>query len=235
MDYNGLSISEATQIQNELRQHLRFDYPENFPVHTIAGADISYNRNSEILYAAIVLLDYPYMTLKAYALVTGHTTFPYVPGYLAFREVPTLLKAWDLLPEKPDVLILDGQGILHPRQMGIASHFGVLTQQATIGCGKSSLFGKFKEPQLSKGSSEFIYNGMEPIGYILRTKDTVKPVYISPGYGLSLIKTLQIMKQSTGRYRIPEPTRIAHEIVNDFRTGKLKAGYHTKQNPLTLF
>ena len=235
MDYNQLNLSQATQIQNELRQHLRFDYPDNLPVHTIAGADISYNKNSEILYAAIVVLNYPYMTLKAYALVKGHTTFPYVPGYLAFREIPTLLKAWDLLPEKPDVLILDGQGILHPRQMGIASHFGVLTHQPTIGCGKSSLFGKFKEPGLLKGSSEFIFNGMEPVGYILRTKDKVKPVYISPGYGLSLIKTLQIMQQSTGRYRIPEPTRLAHEIVNDFRIGKLKAGYHTIQNPLTLF
>ncbi|MGJ1385980.1 endonuclease V [Sphingobacterium spiritivorum] len=235
MDYNKLTLPEATEIQEDLRHKLRFDRPDAQAIDTIGGADISYNKGSEILYAAIVILNYPDMTLRSYALATGHSSFPYIPGYLAFREVPALLNAWSLLPVRPDVLVLDGQGILHPRQMGIASHFGVLTGQATIGCAKNSLYGRHADLARFKGSSTPIVDGVKHIGHLLRTKEAVKPVFISPGYGLSVNKSLEVIRQSTGRYRIPEPTRLAHNIVNDFRTGKLKPGYHEVQQPLSLF
>ncbi|EFK56541.1 endonuclease V [Sphingobacterium spiritivorum] len=235
MDYNKLTLPEATEIQEDLRHKLRFDRPDAQVIYTIGGADISYNKGSEILYAAIVILNYPDMTLRSYALATGHSSFPYIPGYLAFREVPALLNAWSLLPVRPDVLVLDGQGILHPRQMGIASHFGVLTGQATIGCAKNSLYGRHADLARFKGSSTPIVDGVKHIGHLLRTKEAVKPVFISPGYGLSVNKSLEVIRQSTGRYRIPEPTRLAHNIVNDFRTGKLNPGYHEVEQPLSLF
>lgn len=235
IDYNQLTIPEAIALQKEMRKDLRFDIPDDQPLHTIAGADISYNKDSHLFYAAIVVLNYPQMTLKSYALATGISDFPYVPGFLGFREVPTLLKAWEQLPIKPDVVVLDGQGILHPRRMGIASHFGVLTHQATIGCAKNSLYGKYKMPNTLKYSFSEMHEESTLLGYALRTKDNHKPVYISPGYGLSLPRSLLIMKKCIGRYRIPEPTRIAHEIVNDFRLGKLKSGFHMVNQLLELF
>lgn len=235
IDYNHLTIPEAIALQKEMRKDLRFNIPDDQPIHTIAGADISYNKDSNLFYAAIVVLNYPQMTLKGYALTTGISDFPYVPGFLGFREVPTLLKAWEQLPIKPDVVVLDGQGILHPRRMGIASHFGVLTHQATIGCAKSSLYGKYKMPSSIKYSFSEMHEESTLLGYALRTKDNNKPVYISPGYGLSLPKSLLVMKKCVGKYRIPEPTRIAHEIVNDFRLGKLKPGFHMVNELLELF
>ena len=235
IDYNHLTIPEAIALQKEMRKDLRFNIPDDQPIHTIAGADISYNKDSNLFYAAIVVLNYPQMTLKGYALATGISDFPYIPGFLGFREVPTLLKAWEQLPKKPDVLVLDGQGILHPRRMGIASHFGVLTHQATIGCAKNSLYGKYKTPGTLKYSFSEMYEESTLLGYALRTKDNNKPVYISPGYGLSLPKSLLIMKKCVGKYRIPEPTRIAHEIVNEFRLGKLKPGFHMVNELLELF
>ena len=226
IDYNKTTIAEAILIQEEFRKQLKFEVADDAPIQTIAGADISFNKNSNTLYAAIVILSYPQMALKSYALVTAETEFPYVSGFLGFREVPALLKAWELILEKPDLVVLDGQGILHPRRMGIASHFGVLTQTPTIGCAKSSLYGLYTEPDVAKYSTSLITEKQTQthIGYALRTKDHTKPVYVSPGYGFSLPKSLAIMKKCIGRYRIPEPTRIAHEIVNEFRLGKLKAG-----------
>ncbi|WP_379091642.1 deoxyribonuclease V [Pedobacter sp. UC225_65] len=226
IDYNKTTIAEAILIQEEFRKQLKFEVADNASIQTIAGADISFNKNSNTLYAAIVILSYPQMALKSYALATAETEFPYVSGFLGFREVPVLLKAWELILEKPDLVVLDGQGILHPRRMGIASHFGVLTQIPTIGCAKSSLYGLSKEPDVAKYSTSSITEKQTHthIGYALRTKDQTKPVYISPGYGFSLPKSLAIMKKCIGKYRIPEPTRVAHEIVNEFRLGKLKAG-----------
>lgn len=235
IDYNQLTIPEAIALQKEMRKSLRFDVPDSQCIQTIAGADISYHKNSNLFYAAIVVLNYPQMTLKAYSLATGISDFPYVPGFLGFREVPTLLKAWELLPFKPDVLVLDGQGILHPRRMGIASHFGVLTHQPTIGCAKNSLYGKHKEPNALKYSFSEMQEQSTLLGYALRTKENSKPVYISPGYGLSLPKSLLIMKKCVGKYRIPEPTRFAHEVVNEFRTGKLKAGFRFVEQIPELF
>lgn len=235
LTYDHFSIAEATRLQNEMREKIVLK-PLGKSVKTIAGADISFNKYETKVYAGIVVLNYPEMTVKHFTLAQSETTFPYVSGYLAFREIPALLHAWQMLPQKPDVLVLDGQGITHPRKMGIASHFGVLEHIPTIGCAKSMLYGKFDGLGEKKFSSEPIYGKGELLGYALRTKDKVRPVYVSPGNLITAEESLAIMKNCIGKYRIPEPTRLAHEKVNLFRTGKLKAGFHlASENPLTLF
>lgn len=142
LNYDTFTLTEATALQNELQHSLLQQTCIN-DFTTIAGADISHNKDTDVIYAGIVVLSYPQMVVQSYSLITAKTTFPYIPGYLGFREVPALLLAWEQLPVKPGVVILDGQGITHPRRMGIASHFGVLTNHSTIGCAKSMLYGHF--------------------------------------------------------------------------------------------
>lgn len=223
--YEGLKIPEATQIQRTLREKL--DIQERMlKIHTIAGADISLNLYSTTIYAGIMLLSFPQLQPVAYSLVKAETRFPYVPGYLAFREVPALLKVWEQMPEKPDVLVVDGHGIAHPRRMGIAAHFGSLTGQPSMGCAKKILCGKFAEPAADAGSASPIMDKEEQIGYAFRSKSKTAPVFVSPGHHMGLQNTLEVIRQCTGKYRIPEPTRLAHELVNRFRKGELPEGYH---------
>lgn len=234
LNYDTMTLTEATALQNELRHKVSLQtYPKN--ITTIAGGDISHNKDTDIIYAGIVVLSYPQMVLQSYSLVEAKTKFPYVPQYLGFREVPALLQAWEQLPEKPDIMVLDGQGITHPRRMGIASHFGVLANQSTIGCAKNMLFGNYNPLGLEKYSVSAIYDVNEVLGYALRTKAGVKPVYISPGHKVSAADTLDIMKNCVRKHRIPEPTRLAHEKVNLFRVGKLAPGFHKVDMPLDLF
>jgi len=231
--YDHYSIQQATALQIELSKQLKFQPVEK--ITTIGGADISFNKNSSTMYAGIVILSYPEMVLKSYALATYETNFPYKPGFLGFKEVPALLKVWDLIPDKPDVVVLDGNGILHPRRMGVASHFGILSNQPTIGCAKKILYGDNHLPASYKYATAEIMSSSDLLGFALRTKEKCKPVYVSAGHLTTQAQSLEIMKNCIGNYRIPEPTRIAHETVNAFRLGKLKIGYHEVNQPLTLF
>ena len=235
LNYDHFSINEATDLQNQLRHQLS-NQTDIKDFTTIAGADISHNKDTDIVYAGIVILTYPQMVVQSYSLIEAKTTFPYVPNYLGFREVPSLLQAWEQLPVKPGVVVLDGQGITHPRRMGIASHFGLLTDHAAIGCAKTMLFGHFPDLGTTKFSnSPIISPAHELLGYALRTKDKVNPVYISPGHKMSVPDSLTIMKQCIQHYRIPEPTRQAHNYVNLLRTGQLQPGYYTANSQLGLF
>ncbi|QYJ69520.1 deoxyribonuclease V [Flavobacterium litorale] len=234
LNYDGISITEATAIQNEMRKDIILE--SNLTnIKTIAGADISHNKNTTTVYAGIVVLQFPEMVVQSYSLVAAETTVPYISGYLGFRETPALLKAWEQLPQKPDVVVLDGQGITHPRRMGIASHFGLLANCATIGCAKNMLFGKYPNLNLQKGSNSPIYINNDVAGYALRTKDSVKPVFISPGHKVSVADSLTVISQCIAKHRIPEPTRMAHEKVNLFRTGKLNTGFHKADVQGSLF
>jgi len=226
LDYNHLTIPEATQIQLELKQKIRL-IPLNTEIKNIAGADISFNKYSPDVYAGIVVLSYPELKPLSRALVKVAVSFPYVPGYLAFREVPALLEAWNMIPEKPDILVVDGHGIAHPRGMGIASHFGALTGQVTMGCAKKILYGRINEPAESAGAATPIYDKKKDIdiGWTVRTKFGVKPLFISPGNRMTIEDSLRIIRGCLGRYRMPEPTRLAHNTVNLFRTGQLEQGY----------
>ncbi|MEO6286159.1 MAG: deoxyribonuclease V [Dyadobacter sp.] len=224
-NYGQLTISEAKLIQESLKKQLNLN-PLQKPIRTIAGADISLTLYDETVYAGIIILSYPELRVIAYSLVKGNTTFPYIPGYLAFREIPSILKAFEQIPVKPDVIMFDGNGILHKRRMGIASHFGVLTDSVTMGCAKKKLAGNFTDPGETKGQYSAVTDQGDTIGFALRSKDRVKPVFISPGNHMSLQDSLDIALRCVGKHRLPEPTRKAHEYVNLFRTGELTEGYH---------
>lgn len=220
-----ITIQDATRLQNELRA--RLDISERpLDIKYIGGADISLNLYSTTIYAGIILLSYPHMLPVAYSLVKSETHFPYVPGFLAFREVPALIRVLDQMKKRPDVLVTDGHGIAHPRRMGIAAHFGAVTGQPSIGCAKNILFGKYEEPSQTVQSYSIIRDNQEPIGYAFRSKSKTAPVYISPGHLVGMENSLQIIRQCLGKYRIPEPTRLTHELVNKFRLGELQEGYH---------
>lgn len=212
-DYDNLSASEAVALQQGLKMKINLQLLTK-PIKTIAGADISFNKYSPIVYAGIVLLEFPTMRLIEEAAITQEVTFPYIPGLLAFREVPAITSVWQKLKTKPDVIVFDGHGIAHPRKMGIATHFGVVTNTVTIGCAKSILCGKYAllaDEQLA--TADLIYKN-EKIGMALRTKKKCNPVFVSPGNKITMQESMEIMKQCVGKYRIPEPTRLAHLLVN---------------------
>lgn len=216
LNYDSLSPSEAIAIQSKLRQQIQLQ-PLGKPVTTIAGSDISFNKFSTTVYAGIVVMQFPSLQVIETVSVIDETSFPYVPGLLAFREVPALVKAWEQLKIKPDVLVLDGHGISHPRRTGIATHFGVLMQTPTLGCAKSLLTGKYAEPSNEPGNATDLIHQNELVAKVLRTKRNVKPVFVSPGNLITQDESLQLILQCVRGYRIPEPTRLAHNFVNEVR------------------
>jgi deoxyribonuclease V len=211
-----LTPSEAIQVQQRLRDMVRLR-PLGLPVDTIAGADISFNKYSETVYAGIVVLSLPDLRIVEQVGVRSVAKFPYVPGLLSFREAPSLLEAWERLKTKPDVLMLDGQGIAHPRRFGIACHVGVLLDWPTIGCAKSILVGRYGELGLEAGSRSPLIDKGEQVGVALRTKNKVAPVFVSPGHLIDLDSAVDLVLRSTTKYRLPEPTRQAHLLVNRLR------------------
>ncbi len=222
-DWN-LSPSEAVALQNQLRTEIKIQ-PFGQPIRYIGGTDLSFNKFEDDLYAGIVLLDYETMQVVGRSLVKTKMTFPYVPGLLSFREIPALIEAWEQLPIQPEVIMVDGHGIAHPRRMGIATHFGLVIEKPTMGCAKKILAGRFEEPAVEKGSTSPILHRQEQIGYALRTKAKVKPVFISPGHLLSLPESVEIALHCTRNHKLPEPTRQAHLAVNAFRRGEVAAGF----------
>lgn len=215
-DYETLTPAQAIAYQNELRQQIRIETLDK-PIHIIGGADISFNKYSEIVYAGIILLKYPEMTVIGHSSVISRTSFPYISGLLAFREVPALLEAWNKLSIKPDLLVLDGQGIAHERRLGIATHFGLVTDVPTIGSAKSRLSGRYTEPGNDVFAQSPMYDRGEIIGTALRSKKNCNPIYISPGHRISMEQSIEVIKNCIKGYRIPEPTRQAHNLVNKVR------------------
>ncbi|HEX2488975.1 MAG TPA: deoxyribonuclease V [Blastocatellia bacterium] len=211
-----LTPREAVEVQQRMRNMVRLR-PLAQPVGAIAGADISYNKFSETVFAGIVVLSLPDLRIVETAGVRSVAKFPYVPGLLSFREAPSLLEAWEKLKTKPDVLMLDGQGIAHPRRFGIACHVGVLLDWPTIGCAKSILVGGYGELGLEAGSRSPLVDKGEQVGVALRTKSKVAPVYVSPGNLMDLDSAVDLVLRSTTKYRLPEPTRQAHLLVNRLR------------------
>ncbi len=215
--------AEAIDIQKRLRSEIQLK-PLQKDIKLVGGTDLSFNKFSDVIYAGIVLLDAATMQVVGHSLVVDQMKFPYIPGLLSFREIPSLMKAWEQLTQKPDIMLVDGHGIAHSRRMGIAAHLGLLTQTPTIGCAKKILFGKYTEPAPEKGSYTPILDKQETIGFALRTKDKVKPMLVSPGNLVSLEETVDIVLRCTRGYRLPEPTRQAHNTVNALRRGEITAG-----------
>jgi deoxyribonuclease V len=214
-DWN-LKPSEAVEIQQRLRGLVKIE-AQTHVFKTIAGADISFNKFSETVYAGIVVLNFPGLQIVESVGIRSIARFPYVPGLLSFREVPSLLEAWDKLQTMPDVLMLDGQGIAHPRRFGIACHVGVLLELPTIGCAKSILVGRHDELDPAAGARAPLIDRGEQVGVALRTKKNVAPVYVSAGHLIDLDSAVELVLKSTGKYRQPEPTRQAHLLVNRLR------------------
>ncbi len=216
-----VSPAEAIRIQYELQRRLRFE-GHHGGIETVAGVDVSYDRQNDTLYAAAVVMRLVDLEVLETATAVGEATFPYVPGLLSFRESPTVLQALAKITQKPDCLLCDGQGIAHPRRFGIACHLGLLVDLPAVGCAKSLLVGEYCEPGSQRGDFEVLYDRGEQVGIILRTKDGVEPVYVSPGYMVSFEQAREIVLKTHGGYRVPEPTRRAHLLVNQLRQSRLR-------------
>ena len=212
----NLTPKEAVEAQREWRSLVRIQPPSQ-SINTIAGADISFNKFSEVIYSGIVVLSLPDLQIIETASVRSTAKFPYVPGLLSFREAPSFLECWEKLKTKPDALMLDGQGIAHPRRFGVACHVGLLLGLPTIGCAKSILVGRHGELGSEAGSSSPLIDKEEVVGVALRTKKNVTPVYISPGHLMNLDGAIDLTLRSVTKYRQPEPTRQAHLLVNQLR------------------
>ncbi|MDD5644651.1 MAG: endonuclease V [bacterium] len=212
----NLSFGEAANLQEKLSAKVS-TAGKSGKIKTVCGIDVSYSRGTNIFFAGAVVLSFPDMEILSSVTAKDTVFFPYVPGFLSFREIPVIQKCLLKLNGKPDVIIADGQGIAHPRKFGLASHIGVIYNIVSIGCAKSPLVGEFDEPPAKKGGkSPIIYKGAK-VGYALRTKDNVKPVFVSPGNLISREDAVQTALACARRYRIPEPTRQAHMLVNNFR------------------
>ncbi len=186
----------------------------------IAGVDTTFtdiwNKQTTAI-SSIVVLEFPSLKEVETVYTVKEIDFPYIPTFLAYRELPVILEAYEKLTIKPDVFFIDGMGILHPRKMGIASHFGVITGEISIGVGKSKLIGDFQEPDNKPLSSNPIYVDGELRGYILRSKKNANPIFISPGNNISLESALKLTISTLKGYKLPEPTRLAHNKLQTYR------------------
>ena len=217
-----VSPREAVELQKSLRERVRL-VPLAKKVRTIAGADISFNKFETTVYAGLVVLRLPSLEVVEEVGVVSETKFPYVPGLLSFRETPSVLEAWAKLKAEPDAVMFDGQGIAHPRRVGIASHVGLLIDRPTLGCAKSVLVGKYEEPDRERGSWTELIDKGEVVGAAVRTKKDVQPIYVSPGHLIDLQGAIELTLACNGGYRQPEPTRRAHLLVNALRRGERPA------------
>lgn len=217
-DWN-VSPTEAVALQQQLRSQIRIEPLTSLP-KTIAGCDISFNKFEETVYAGIVVLRLDTLETVEEVGVVSTAPFPYIPGLLSFREIPSLLQAWQKLKLEPDVVMFDGHGIAHPRRIGIASHGGLFLNRPTFGCGKSVLVGKYEEPAPERGSWSPMTHYRDVVGAASRTKTNVNPVYVSPGHLIDLETAISLTLACDGGYRIPEPTRRAHNLVNALRRGE---------------
>lgn len=201
-----VDVSKAREIQIELAKRLS---PKPFKkIMTVAACDVSYSGLEA--FGVVVIFRYPDLELIEQKNARAKIAFPYVPGYLTFREGPVLLKAFSKLKIKPDVILFDGQGIAHPRRMGEAAHLGIVLDTPSIGCAKSRLYGEHREPGKEKGSYSYLLAEGEKVGVALRTREGAKPIFVSPGYKIDLESSIEIVMNCVGKYRIPEPLRMAH-------------------------
>jgi deoxyribonuclease V len=203
---------QAIEIQRRLAPRVRRT-PLTRPVRLVAGLDMAFSPDGGQCIAGVVLWDLQDRTVVEEHVITRPVRFPYVPGLLSFREAPAVIAALRKLRHGPDCLMCDGHGLAHPRRFGIASHVGVLVDVPTIGCAKSRLTGEHREPAVRRGSSVTLRDGGEPIGTVLRTRDGVKPVYVSIGHRIDLPGAERVVLACAVGYRIPEPTRLADQLV----------------------
>mgnify|MGYP001198462928 CR=1 FL=1 len=209
-----VSPEEAVAIQRELRRSLRIE-PLARDVRWVAAVDTGFADQGATARAAVVLFSYPELECVESHLAFQPVRFPYVPGLLSFRELPVVLEALERLSRLPDLIVCDGQGIAHPRRLGIAAHLGLVTDLPTIGVGKSRLIGQHEEPGDEKGDWTPLLHHGERIGSVLRTRSGVKPLFVSPGHRSDHDDAIQWVLALTTRYRLPEPIRSADRLASD--------------------
>jgi deoxyribonuclease V len=210
------SYEQALRLQRKLRLSIVLDTPL-LKLRLIGGADISYAKSTNKHYAGVVVFGYPGLKIIERRSAVVKTSFPYIPGALSFREGPALLAAIANLQHEPDVWVFDGQGIAHPRRLGLASHLGILLDKPSIGCAKSRLWGEYTPPPDKAGAYTWLTHQGRIIGAVLRTRQGVKPVFVSPGHRISLEDSIKIINACCRGYRQPEVLRLAHHYVNQLR------------------
>lgn len=205
------NTAEARAVQEALRGRVR-TVAEVDEVRSIAGVDAHLQATAGLVWAAVVVVDARSLELRASALACRPLNFPYVPGLLSFREAPAVLAALAMLEEMPDLVMIDGQGIAHPRRFGIAAHVGVLIDRPTIGVAKSRLVGEHKEPGAAVGSTVPLHHKGETIGAVLRSRHATRPLFVSIGHRVDLVSAVQWTRACIRRHRLPEPTRLADKL-----------------------
>lgn len=208
-----LTPAQAKNIQNSLRHKVIIEDMQPWPPSLIAGVDVGYRRADKTSRAAIVLLGYKNLERLEQVTIEEKTPFPYVPGLLSFREVPVIIKALELLKRKPDLLMIDGHGIAHPRHLGIASHIGVESGFPTIGVAKKKLVGHHRAlHSVTSGKAVDLIYKDQKVGAALCSKPRCNPLYVSPGHKISMEQALEITRTCLKGYKLPEPTRLADKL-----------------------
>ncbi|WP_329302817.1 endonuclease V [Streptomyces sp. NBC_00659] len=204
---------QARAVQDELRERVVLDEPGPPPgTGRVTGVDVAYDDERDVVVAAAVVLDAATLDVVAEATAVGRVSFPYVPGLLAFREIPTVLAALEALPCPPGLVVCDGYGRAHPRRFGLASHLGVLTGLPTIGVAKNPFTFSYEEPGARRGSASPLLAGTEEVGRAVRTQDGIKPVFVSVGHRVDLGNACAHTLALTPKYRLPESTRRADSL-----------------------
>lgn len=209
-----VAAKQAIDIQNRLRGLVVREDALDGPVSTVAGVDVGFEAGGTVTRAAVAVLSFPHLRPGAEAVARLPTGFPYVPGLLSFREIPAVLEALGMLAELPDLILCDGQGYAHPRRFGIACHLGVLTGLPTIGVGKTRLIGRHAELPRSRGTWVPLLDGDEIIGAVVRSREGVSPLYVSPGHRVSLETAVEYTLRCTVKFKLPETTRRAHRLAS---------------------
>lgn len=212
-----LTVAQAREIQQSLRAQLVTSPPPGFAPRYVAGADVSMERFKHYGYAALVVIDLQTMETVDEASAAAELRFPYVPGYLSFREIPVLDQAWRALRVRPDLVVFDGHGYAHPRRFGLACHGGVAWDVPSIGCAKNPFIGTHEPVGEARGDTTPIVHEGETVGSVVRTRAGAKPLYVSAGNRMDLPTAVEMVLRLSPRYRQPETTRRAHQRVNELR------------------
>ncbi len=215
----NVGYKKAVEIQERLKKSIILKGSAK-NCKLIAGADVSYTKGSEIFYASVVVFNLQTMERVEEVTASGKVDFPYIPGLLSFRESPILLKAFAKIKSEPDVIILDAQGIAHPRGIGLASHIGLLLDKSSIGCAKTRLIGEYNEVGGEAGCHSPLTVKDKNVGAVLRTRKNVKPVFVSSGHKIDLKTSIALVLKCCRGYRLPEPVRQAHSLVKRTATDK---------------
>lgn len=210
-----LDFAAARRVQERLRDRVSLRPLSLKKIEFVAGADIAVSKKLDSVIAAVVVSAFPSLEIVETRVAAARFVFPYVPGFLSFREIPVLVKCLRKIRTPFDVMLCDGQGIAHPRGLGLASHLGLLMDVPSVGCAKSRLVGDYAAPGLKRGDYKPLAYGGKRVGSVLRTRDGVKPLFISPGHLVDIPSSRRIVLATLSRYRLPEPTRRAHAAAGE--------------------